>query len=202
MSENSMIDSGFESMRIGSMHHNLNQLVQFHNHVHGFFNTNLAGSQKDEELSQKEKILLKLEYETHLPNNLRQSVFLMMFGHLEEHLYLAWTSNGRNKEEKNDSADGIKKFKKLFTNLKVDLKTDQDYQLIVDAYKVRNAFIHTAGRVDFIKKPEEIESVVSKHNKFFEITNKRVNLTNVGILNFNRSVAAFTEKVTRAAIRK
>jgi len=197
-----MTDSGFEAMRIGSMHHNLNQIVQFHNHVHGFFNTNLAGSQKDEELSPKDKILLKLEYETHLPNNLRQSVFLMMFGHLEEHLYLGWCSHGRIEEEKNDSADGIKKFKKLFSNLGVELKTDQDYQLIVDAYKVRNAIIHTAGRVDIIKKPEELEGVVSKHNKYFEIKNKRVYLTNEGILNFNRSVAAFTEKVTRAAIRK
>jgi hypothetical protein len=202
MSEESNLDAGLESMRIGAMQHNLNQIVQFHNHVHGFFNTNLAGSQADENLSKKEKTLLTLEYESHLPNQLRKSVFLMMFGHLEEHLFLSWCDHGRIQEEKNDRADGIKKFKNLFVNLKVDLLTDQNYQLIVDAYKIRNAIIHTAGRIDFIKKPEELEGAVNKHNKYFEIRNKRVYVTCEGIFHFNRAVAEFTEKVTRAARRK
>lgn len=202
MCESSDFDSDMESIRIGTMQHNLNQIVQFHNHVHGFFNDNLDGSQVDDNLSQKEKMLLKLEYEIHLPNQLRKSVFLMMFGHLEEHLFLSWCDHGRIQEEKNDRADGIRKFKGLFVNLKFDLLTDHNYQLIVDAYKVRNAIIHTAGRIDFIKKPEEIEGAVNKHSKYFEIKNKRVCVTNKGIFHFNRAVAEFTEKVTRAARRK
>jgi hypothetical protein len=202
MSENSDFDSSAEAIRIGAMQHNLNQIVQFHNHVHGFFNSNLDGSQADSNLSQKEKTLIKLEYEMHLPNQLRKSVFLMIFGHLEEHLFLSWCDHGRVQEEKNDRADGIRKFKRLFVNLRFDLSIDQNYQLIVDAYKIRNAIIHTAGRIDFIKKSEEIEGAVSKHNKYFEIRNKRVYLTNEGIFHFNRAVAEFTEKVTRAARRK
>lgn len=202
MCESSDFDSDMDAIRIGAMQHNLNQIVQFHNHVHGFFNDNLDGSQADGNLSQKEKMLIKLEYERHLPNQLRKSVFLMIFGHLEEHLFLSWCDHGRVQEEKNDRENGIRKFKRLFVNLRFDLSIDHNYQLIVDAYKIRNAIIHTAGRIDFIKKSEEVEGAVNKHNKYFEIRNKRVYVTNEGIFHFNRAVAEFTEKVTRAARRK
>lgn len=191
-----------DKIRIGVMHHNLNQIVQFHNHVHGFFNVNLSLSQIDEKLSPSDKKILKLEYEEHLPNQLRKSVFLMIFGHLEEHLFLSWCDHGRNAQEKDERTDGVKKYKNLFVNLNIVLLRDSDYQLIVDAYKIRNTLIHAAGRVDIIKKQGEIERIVQKYKTYFTIQNKRVEITNEGILYFNRSVKQFTEKVTRAARSK
>ena len=190
-----------DEIRIGAMTQNLNQIINFHNHVRGFFNDNLSSSQCDEALSKGDKNWLKLEYDTHLPNQLRKSVFLMMFSHLEEHLYLSWCEHGRIESEKNGRHDGIKKFKTLLNNINIDTNENKDYEFIVDAYKVRNSFIHAAGRVDIIKKPQEIENVVANYKDCFEIRNKRIYVTSDGISKLNRSVAKFSEQVTRAARR-
>ena len=188
-----------DDLRVGVMHHNLNLITRFHNHVHGFFNSNLEESQAADDVCISDKALLKREYETHFPNQLRKSVFLMMFGHLEEHLYLGWCDKGRLDDQKNNSDDGVKKFKRLYQSIGIDVKTDQDYQFIVDAYKVRNAIIHTAGRIDIGKSAKEIEIVISKHKGCYEVENKRINLTSQGISRFGKAVASFTERFTIAA---
>jgi len=201
MSEDTSNSSMPMDIRIGAMHHNLNEITKFHNHVHGFFNTNLANSQVADDLSLSDKTWLKREYDTHMPNQLRKSVFLMMFGHLEEHLFLGWCDHGSVEDEKDDRKDGVKKFKNLFHNIGIDVSKDSDYQFIVDAYKVRNSFIHTAGRIDITKKTGELERLVKNHSNFFEIKNKRVYLTSEGIFHFRRAIEAFSELVTRAAKR-
>lgn len=188
-----------DEIRIGAMTHNLNQITNFHNHVHAFFNKSLSSSQDDETISKGDKNWLKHEYNTHLPNQLRKSVFLMIFGHLEEHLYLAWCDHGRIDSERNPSEDGVKKFGVLFRNINIDTMRNKDYQYIVDSYKVRNLFIHTAGRIDINNKTQEIENLVAKHKGCFEIRNKRVCVTHDGISHFQRSVAAFSELVTKAS---
>ena len=48
-----------KDFEVAFMHNNLNQITGFHNHVHGFFNDNLADSQKSTEITSEQKSLLK-----------------------------------------------------------------------------------------------------------------------------------------------
>ncbi|MBF4323713.1 hypothetical protein EAY22_26405, partial [Vibrio anguillarum] len=113
-------------------------------HIHGFFNDNLELSQADTSLDLGEQSWLKSEYEVHLPNQLRKSVFLMMFGHLEEHLHLSWIDSG--KPETLDGGHSLKRYNRFFTrHLGLNIGSDKDYQYLSDCQIIRNAILHAAG---------------------------------------------------------
>ncbi|EMI4394605.1 hypothetical protein V6473_004546 [Vibrio parahaemolyticus] len=184
-----------KDVKVAFMQHNLDLLTKFHNHVHGFFNDNLGLSQADDSLDRSQKNWLKSEYEVHLPNQLRKSVFLMMFGHLEEHLYLSWVEYGEP-NCLNNRAYGLKKYNQFFTNyVGLNIGSDGDYQYLTDCQVVRNAIIHTAGRVSLLKEPDQLERVISKNKGCFETKNDRVYITHEGLHRFQKSVSAFTGKV-------
>ncbi|MEC8328347.1 MAG: hypothetical protein VX100_19990 [Pseudomonadota bacterium] len=187
-----------KDLAVAFMHNNLNQLTGFHNHVHGFFNDNLKESQLSEEINQHQKNFLKREYEVNLPNQLRKSVFLMMFGHLEECLHLSWLASGEP-IQLNKSEFGIAKYKPFVRDhLGFNLGSDSDWAYIQECQLIRNAIIHAAGRVSLLKKPHEVESLLKQRSDYFEIEHDRVYLTNTGISAFQKSIARFTERVERA----
>jgi len=187
-----------KDIAVAFMHNNLNQITGFHNHVHGFFNDNLSDSQNSTDITIAQKSLLKSEYESNLPNQLRKSVFLMMFGHLEECLYLSWKVAGSPDCVK-ESDNSLKKYSEFFTkHLKVSLGSNESYRYITDCQFVRNSIIHIAGRVSLSKHRAQLESLIKRNKECFVIENDRIYLTNKGISKFQKSVATFTEQIERA----
>jgi hypothetical protein len=187
-----------KKIRVAMMHHNLNQITGFHNHIHGFFNDNLKKSGDSEEIDNHQKNWLKQEYSVHLPNQLRKSVFLMMFGHLEENLCLTWMQAGKP-DCLDHNQNGIKKYKKFFTkHLNFELQNDSSYQYIVNCQVIRNSIIHSAGRISLMKNQDKVKSIIEKSAGCFEENIDRVSITNDGISKFQKCVATFTEKVAVA----
>ncbi|EGX7690509.1 hypothetical protein [Vibrio parahaemolyticus] len=179
------------------MCNNLDQITRFHNHVHGFFNDNLQESQVSDEINQQQRNWLKNEYEVHLPNQLRKSVFLTMFGHFEECLHASWQSAG--KPDCLKSAYGINRYSSFLSKyLGIDIGSNPSYGYIKDCQLVRNAIIHIAGRVSLSKDNTKLESVVRRNKDCFEIVHDRIYLTNEGISKFQRSVAQFTKEIVVA----
>ncbi len=185
-------------IKVAFMHSNLNQITGFHNHVHGFFNDNLRDSQNADDITNGQKNWLKSEYEVHLPNQLRKSVFLMMFGHLEEHLHLTWVEAGKP-DNLFKRKFGLTKYKRFFTeSLGIDVGSNKDYQFITDSQLVRNSIIHIAGRVSLSKDEKLLLNAINRNKTYFEQKNDRVYITNDGIVKFQQSVARFTETVAKA----
>jgi len=186
-----------KEINIACMHNNLNQITRFHNHVHGFFNDNLQDSQTSDEINQAQKNWLKNEYEVNLPNQLRKSVFLTMFGHFEECLLLSWQTSGE--PDCIESGFGLKKYKKFLSkHLEIDLGSSESYCYITDCQLVRNSIIHIAGRISLSKDAEKLESVVCRNQGCFAVEHDRIYLTNDGISKFQKCVAQFTEQIEKA----
>ncbi|WP_185839956.1 hypothetical protein [Vibrio cholerae] len=167
---------------------NLSNITKFHNHIFDFFKEKLNTLKVDEQVNPGYANWLKDEYEVHLPNQLRKSTFLMIFGHLEESLYLLWAENGKP-ECLEHKAFGLKKYKKFLScYVHMDLSCNDDYQFVLNCQLIRNAIIHIAGRVSLSKDSEKLKMVIEQHKDCFQINNDRVNITSIGLSKFQQSV--------------
>jgi len=194
-----MLENPLENLDTYAIRQNLNLLISFHNHVQGFFNTNLSKSQTDETLNKNEKLLLKEAYKNNLPLQLRNSVLLMIFGHLEECLDLKCSDMGKlaSRDKNKSGVDRYKTF--LVEELRIDLGNNSEYSYIKDCQKIRNLLIHSAGRVyAHMDNFQELQKLIKRNSKYFVTKNGRVSITSEGLQKLNLSVASFTEMITRA----
>ena len=72
------------------MKNNLYWSAIFHNHIDVILKEKVKEIPEIETLSDKDKVYWKNIYENNFPKLLRNTTFLMMFGHFEEMLYLLW----------------------------------------------------------------------------------------------------------------
>jgi len=110
---------------------------------------------------------------------LNQSVFLMIFGYLEELLFIIAKTRGIDLP---DRTAGLSKYKHLVKKLlSADLSCLDSWEFLRDAAIIRNAFLHAAGRVDFMRNPENLRGVVRKHAECYVIENSRLKVTAKGV---------------------
>lgn len=174
------------------METNLTLTAQFHKHVNVILGEKSAEIDSIGKLNKADKIYWKQNYERHFPKKLRETAFLLMFGHLEEMLFLLSKSFNPHRAEIG-SGNGLVKFKPYIKSLlKEELSTSTDYQNIRQAQLVRNALIHIAGRVSLSRNCSELERLVRSSSELYEIENDRIIVTVEGLKLFERSVHSFT----------
>ena len=103
------------------MKNNLNWSAIFHNHFDVILKEKVKEIPEIETLSDKDKVYWKNIYENNFPKLLRNTTFLMMFGHFEEMLYFLWKQYNPSNIELDKKGFGITKFK---TFIKTTLTTD------------------------------------------------------------------------------
>lgn len=161
--------------------HNLNLLALFHNHMSQLLH-DARHTIKEELPEDKAEALIRL-YENDFTKKLSNSVFLMVFGHLEEMLLLllqileptAYANSSGNKGL-------LARCKPMFNNILGNDPSNRNLslQFISNAAKIRNALIHSSGRVDLFKSTD-ISVIVAAHPGSYEINLKRVCVTRQGL---------------------
>ena len=86
---------------------NLSLTAQFHNHVKVILDEKSGEIDSIEELDKGNKTYWKQNYENYFPKKLRETTFLLMFGHLEEMLFLLSKSFNPNNTELGRGMGGL-----------------------------------------------------------------------------------------------
>lgn len=149
---------------------NLNWLVKFHNHVKVL----LARARKEIHVLDNEVTAAYWEdiYKRQFPSSLRSSVFLMMFGHIEEMFLLLSRSHGVST---NGGGSGLGRFKPLVKKaLGGGLARSKAWRYIQDAGDIRNAILHAAGRASLMRDPNKIKRIAQSHAESYGLQNDRV----------------------------
>ncbi|WP_290537129.1 hypothetical protein [Alcanivorax sp.] len=153
---------------------NLGLLADFHNHVNALL---------EEAKSTIEEIENNSTYWLHVYNHdfkyrLRESVFLMVFGHLEEMLLLL----RQNDMPQPQSNSLIKKFSPVFIKAFGEKALQRkDICHIKSALLIRNTLLHSSGRPDMMRNEQNILSVIDKHPDHYSIRNQRIIITASGL---------------------
>lgn len=170
---------------------NLNWLVQFHNHV----NALLVRAKSDASHQPDKNIAIFWEhiYENQFPNSLRTSVFLMIFGHVEEMLLLLSQTNRIDLAGK-----GFDKYrpmiKKAFGS---DLAHYAPWNYLQDAIRVRNTILHAAGRPSLMEKPERVSDAISRNKTSFSLSNGRIVVSAIGLRQLAKSSESFINELNQ-----
>ncbi|WP_414730263.1 hypothetical protein [Zhongshania aliphaticivorans] len=174
------------------METNLSLVAQFHNHVNVILAEKSSEIESVEELKKADKAYWKQNYENHFPKKLRETAFLLMFGHLEEMLFLLSQSFNPHKTELGKGM-GIVKFKPYIKSLlNEELASSTDYQTIRGAQFVRNSLMHIAGRVSLSKNRSDLERLVREFPDSYKVKNDRIIVTVEGLKVFQTSVRGLT----------
>jgi hypothetical protein len=189
-----MIDANqiFEMM----LKQNINCITMFHNHLDTALKGRLAEIDQSTELNKGDKNFWKQEYEVNYPEKLRETSFLLMFGHLEEMLFLLWRDKNPNSVPL-DRGYGITKFKPYIKDILGNLHGNIDYVHIVNAQKIRNSLLHIAGRVSLSKDSKILKKLANKSN-FYSIKMDRVKIEYEGL----RALQKATSNLTRELLNK
>lgn len=183
------------------MENNLNWSAIFHNHIDVILKEKVKEIPEIETLSDENRVYWKNIYENNFPKQLRNTTFLMMFGHFEEMLFLLWKQYNPSNVELDKKGFGITKFKTYIkTTLQVDLGQHQSYQQISEAQKIRNSLLHIAGRVSLAKDAKALNSIIKRNPSFYSIELDRVQLHYDGVLNFQKAVRNITEELFNMAL--
>ncbi len=191
-----MIDENqmFEMM----LRQNISCIALYHNHVDAGLKEYLKEIEEDKELTRADKNYWKREYEINFPEKLRKTSLLLMFGHLEEMLYLLW----RDKNPRSISLDrgnGVSKYKSYIKDILGSLD-NADYCHIAEAQKVRNSIIHIAGRVSLSTESEKLEKLV--HNSScYSIDMDRIKVSVEGLTALQKSISQLTRTLLNKSIQ-
>ena len=183
------------------MKNNLNWSAIFHNHFDVILKEKVKEIPEIETLSDKDKVYWKNIYENNFPKLLRNTTFLMMFGHFEEMLYFLWKQYNPSNIELDKKGFGITKFKTFIkTTLTTDIGQHHAYQQISDAQKIRNSLLHIAGRVSLSKDTQALNELIARKPEMYSIHLDRVQLSYDGVLNFQKAVRSITEELLNKAL--
>ena len=165
-----MIDANqmFEMM----LKQNISCIAIVHNHLDTALKDRLSEIDQNTELDKGDQNFWRREYEVHYPEKLRETSFLLMFGHLEEMLFLLWRDKNPNSVPL-DKGHGVAKFKSYIKDILGNLHENVDYGHIINAQKVRNSFLHIAGRVSLSRDSKALNKL-AKNSEFYSIETDRV----------------------------
>jgi hypothetical protein len=184
------------------MENNLNWSAIFHNHIDVILKEKVKEIPEIETLSDKDKVYWKNIYENNFPKQLRNTTFLMMFGHFEEMLYLLWKHYNPSNVELDRKGFGITKFKTYIkTTLQTNIGQHHGYQQISDAQKIRNSLLHIAGRISLSKDAQALNDLIVRNPNLYSIHLDRVQLSYDGVLNFQKAVRSITEELLNKALK-
>lgn len=179
---------------------NISCIAMFHNHVDTALKDRLKGIAKHEDLETSDKTFWKLEYEVNYPEKLRETSFLLMFGHLEEMLHLLW----RDKNPRSISLDrgyGVSKFKSYIKDiLGNEFNNSTDYCHIAEAQKIRNSFLHIAGRVSLSKESNALAKLIKK-SAFYRIEMDRIKIEYDGLSALQKAISNLTRTLLNKSIQ-
>ena len=183
------------------MENNLGWAALFHNHIDAVLKEKAKEIPISEELDEKDKRYWKDMYENNFPEKLRETTYLLMFGHCEEMLYLLW----RDKNSKSiplDKGHGITKFKSYIKDvLGIELGNCSDYQYLSEAQKVRNSLLHIAGRVSLSKEKEALEAIVKRNPNLYSINLDRIKISYDGLLGLQKAIRGLTKTLLNNSIQ-
>lgn len=175
--------------------HNMECILRFHEHVEysvAEFSEKIDGWEGGDEV---DNLWWKREFEKHYPDKLRQSTFLLLISHFEEVLYLLSRSFNPDSIKENRHENGIKKYKPYIKHmLGGELGDCEEYNFIVDAYKVRNSLLHMSGRISISKNPENILSVIYK-GSFYSKEKDRIIINPEGVYSLQKSISYLLDKI-------
>ncbi len=177
---------------------NISCIVLYHNHVDTALKDFLKEVYENSDLDKAEKAYWKREYEVNFPEKLRETSFLLMFGHLEEMLFLLWRDKNPGAIQI-DRGHGVSKFKSYIKNILGSLD-NADYCHIVEAQKVRNSFLHIAGRVSLSNESEKLVKL-SNNSKYYFIEMDRVKITYEGLSALQKSISKLTRTLLNKSIQ-
>ena len=170
---------------------NLEWHVLFHNHVNDAMAFRLNHLLESDKLSESDKKYWEEVYSNQFSKELRITVFLLFFGHLEETLFNLCKAK-KFDLSRLDRGFGVRRFKPMIKHfLSTPLNEYEPYKLISDAQFVRNALLHAAGRVSLSKDAKQIKAIVKNRNTFYLIKNDRVQVTPQGLLFLQRAISKF-----------
>lgn len=176
---------------------NLGCIARFHDYIDDALRATLID--EDADSSSVDKAYLRINLEKHFPEKLRETSFLLMFGHLEEMLYLLWRDkNPRSVQQ--DGGYGIKKFKSYIKDILGELGDNSTYSIIINAQEVRNALLHIAGRVPLSKHKDALKRVAISHPDSYKIENDRIRIELSGLLEFRNAISNLTEEIHNKSI--
>lgn len=177
---------------------NISCIALYHNHVDVALKDYLKEIDEDKELSNRDKAYWKREYEVNFPEKLRETSFLMMFGHLEEMLYLLW----RDKNTRSisfDRGNGVSKYKSYIKDILGSLD-NANYCHIAEAQKVRNSIIHIAGRVSLSTEKDKLINL-AKNSKYYFIEMDRIKIKYDGLSALQKSISQLTRALLNNSIQ-
>ena len=180
------------------MDNNLNCVVRFHNHLNVSLNQVRKEIATWDEIDNSKKSYWAHVYEKEFPKQLRQTTFLLMFGHLEEMLHLLWKKDKKSQIEL-DNRNGISKYKPFIRHhLGGDLDSSEEYRFIVNAQEVRNSFLHVAGRISMMRDPKRVESIIKSSKGMYSNKSDRIKVSVEASLKLQHSIAALLESIYKS----
>ena len=115
-------------------------------------------------------------------------IFLMLYSHLEESLFL-WCG------VRSSGKSGLSRFNEGLRNLSIDISSDPDWQFCKDAEKIRHCLLHANGRIDLFKNPEEINRIIKKYGDELSVKLKRLRLHGEIVERFRCAIENLARKV-------
>lgn len=179
---------------------NMRCITNFHHQLDLALKQKIPEIDTIEGLDKADINFFKREYEVLYPEKLRQTSFLLMFGHLEEMLFLLWRYNNLN-SVKLDKGHGISRFKSYIKNVLGDLKYNTDYEHIVHAQKIRNSFLHIAGRVSLSKDRNTLE-ILARNSQLYSIEMDRIKIEYKGLIALQDAIGSLTESLLHTYLDK
>jgi len=179
---------------------NISCIAMFHNHIDGALKVTLKEIEQSDDINKSDKNFWQSQYTALYPEKLRETSFLLMFGHLEEMLFLLWRDKNPNAILL-DSGYGIFKFKSYIKDALGDLQINSDYSHIVDAQKIRNSFLHIAGRISLSKDSDALQSIL-KNSVFYRAESDRIKVELEGLRALQKAISNLTHALLKKSIQQ
>ncbi|WP_138436730.1 hypothetical protein [Marinobacter shengliensis] len=191
-------DEMFKAMMLN----NMNWVVNFHNHVKGAMNYLKKEMPSFTHLKENDITYWNHVYENEFPGKLRQTTFLLMFGHLEEMLYLLWKED-KSSEIELAKGNGVSKYKPFIKScLGNRFGSFTEYTFIVNAQEIRNSLLHIAGRVSMMKNPEKLEKIIKSSKGLYSKKSDRVEISVEAISKLQQSINELLEELHLSIISR
>jgi hypothetical protein len=177
------------------MTNNLNWVVRFHNHVKNSLKQSKKEFSESDEIKQGDKDFWGHVYKDTFPKQLRTTTFLLMFGNLEEMLYLLWKKQPSNTIEL-ARGNGITKYKPFIKHcLNGALGSSKEYSFISNASEIRNSILHVAGRISLMREPVKLRKIIECSNGLYIDKSDRIEISAEALSELQISISELLEKI-------
>lgn len=167
----------------------------FYNHVKHILAAKSNEISKLQKLSEKEKAYWIDVYKNKFPKQLRNTTFLLFFGHLEETLFHSFEVK-KPENVKLGRGTGLEKFKDFIKwSICCSLGEYKPYLHLRDAQYIRNSLLHVAGRVSISKDADAINSILKRNKDYYDVKHDRLEVTPQGLLQAQQAVIKLCEDV-------